>query len=393
MTVKELLAYLIGVKTLSLIVLFLAPYIITYSGFFPYKEKLVTYHLPSQITAFANFDGIQYLIIAQEQYYQYNQAYFPLYPLSIRYFTPFLGGNHLIAGILISNISFFLGLLLLRSFLMTLFDNKQVFWTILFLLLFPTSFFFSVIYTEGLFFLLLCAVLYSHLKRKFFITMFSSYCISLTRVIGVFTVGYFWLYDLFSFHMTAKKKSIFGYVTAIKPVTLGNSFFALFGFASYAYYLQRTTGDPFFFFTSQPAFGANRSTEIILFPQVLFRYLKIFLFSDFSFQYMIAVLECASFLGGAGIMLWLYWKVVKDKDKSEKHVVLLSLTVFSLLILLVPTLTGTFSSIPRYVLFSLSVFIGLSYIRSWYAKVVVASSFFVLQMILLAYFVQGYFIS
>jgi len=72
--------------------------------------------------------------------------------------------------------------------------------------------------------------------------------------------------------------------------------------------------------------------------------------------------------------------------------ILLSLNIFSFTNLLLPTLTGTFSSIPRYSLFSLSFFLYLSQLQSKRIKVGLAVVFITLQIVLLSLFVQGYFV-
>ncbi|MCX6732101.1 MAG: hypothetical protein NTV98_01000 [Candidatus Roizmanbacteria bacterium] len=77
---------------------FLAQKIVPYMGFFPYKEILIDYHLPSWISAFASFDGVHYLLIARQGYSQWEQAFFPLYPLFIRILT-FIIPNYLIAAL------------------------------------------------------------------------------------------------------------------------------------------------------------------------------------------------------------------------------------------------------------------------------------------------------
>jgi len=72
---------------------------------------------------------------------------------------------------------------------------------------------------------------------------------------------------------------------------------------------------------------------------------------------------------------------------------LLALDLFSFANLLLPTLTGTFSSIPRYSLFSISIFIYLGQLKNNYIKYLILIIFVILHILLLGYFTQGYFIS
>jgi hypothetical protein len=71
----------------------------------------------------------------------------------------------------------------------------------------------------------------------------------------------------------------------------------------------------------------------------------------------------------------------------------LALNIFSLANLLLPTLTGTFSSIPRYALLSVSIFIFLSQIKNNWIKITMAIIFLIFHILVLGFFGQGYFIS
>ena len=146
----------------------LAKYIIPYLGFFPYKEIAQQFNLPSFLTSFANFDGAHYLLIAKNGYTTYQQAFFPLYPLLIRWLSPLFSNNLLLTGLIISNLSFLLGLYIFSKYLKLTTNNQQLtVWVIIFLLVFPTSFFFAAVYTEGLSFLLFISTLYFLKKEKY----------------------------------------------------------------------------------------------------------------------------------------------------------------------------------------------------------------------------------
>jgi hypothetical protein len=122
----------------------------------------------------------------------------------------------------------------------------------------------------------------------------------------------------------------------------------------------------------------------------MYRYLKIFLTAQNNFQYFIAVVEFVvftSFLAILGYGLVMSFKKRKDIYLSS------TLGLFSLINLLLPTVTGSFSSVPRYVLPSLYVFIFLSRIKSLFIKIPIVILFIIFHVILLAYFVQGYFVS
>lgn len=372
------------------LIIFFSQKIIPYLGFFPYGDQLLNFDLPSWIYALANFDGLHYLSIARNGYAQYEQAFFPLYPILINFFSPFFSNNQLITGLIISNISFLLGLIILYKYLKLIFpkDRGSNMLTVIALLLFPTSFFFGAVYTEGLFFLFLITTLYFLKKNNYLFAGLFAFFASLTRLVGVFLI----IPIIFHFFSQNKKTIIHHLLSIASP---------LIGLGIYCLYLYQTTGDPLFFVTSQPIFGANRSSNLILLPQVYWRYFKIFItaahdprfyvsvveFLIFNFVFIVLILDL---LKNLGIMNLKFNRNLKFKISNFN---LLGLNLFSLANLILPTLTGTFSSIPRYSLFSLSFFIYVVQIKNNFVKYLILFTFLFLHVLLLGYFTQGYFIS
>lgn len=353
-----------------LIIAVLAVKFIPYKGSFPYKENLPLYQLPSFLYSFANFDGLHYLSIAKKNYQQYQQVFFPLYPILIRFFSGLFKGNYLISGLFISNFSFLIGLLMLYN-LSKLSHDFNFNWTLLSLLSFPTAFFFNSVYTEGLFFMLFSTTLYLLKKKSYLLAGFTAALSSITKLIGILL----FLPFIFSFNRKIDKRIIF----AVCP---------FIGIFIFMVYLLKTTGDPFYFFHAQSSF--NRSTNFILLPQVYFRYLKIFFLSQFSFQYLIALSEFTLF---TFILIICSIDLIQTIKIKKKNYFYLSIVCFSILNILIPSSTGTFSSIPRYGLFSISVFFYLSRLKNKTVKSLILIFFGLLQTIFLSFFIQGYFIS
>jgi hypothetical protein len=369
-------------------VAYIAPRFIPYLGFFPYGEIFKEYGLPAFVSSFANFDGAQYLTLVREGYNTYTQAYFPLYFLSVRalallFPTPgaIRAHNDVLAAILVSNVFFFLGLLLFKKYVSQL--RGRAVETMLFLLLFPSSFFFGAVYTEGLFFFLCVGSLYFLKKKNYWLAGLFATLSSATRLMGVF------LFIPFLFHFHNLKLRVSN-LAVLSP---------LIGFGAYCLYLWKTVGDPLFFFRVQPMFGANRSTGLIFLPQVYFRYFKIFFTAQWNFQYFISLVELFVFSFVFVILIMDLTNNISTKgrltsgQKSKiKNYERIALNIFSFINLLLPTLTGTFSSIPRYALFSLSMFLFLSEIQKTLIKHLIKVFFFVLHVVLLGFFIQGYFV-
>lgn len=366
----------------------IAPRFIPYLGFFPYKEILYEYGLPSFITAFGGFDGAQYITLVREGYNTYTQAYFPLYFLIVKavsfiFPTPHSPRpyNDLLSALLVSNACFLAGLHVFNKYLGLLFEKhkKPIVWCIVLLLTFPTSFFFGAVYTEGLFFLLFASSLYFLKKKNHWLAGLFAALSSASRLMGVFLLIPF-VFSLVGSRREGKLKSKLTGLFTLTP---------LIGLAIYCIYLWITVGDPFFFFNSQPAFGANRSTSLVPLPQVYYRYLKIFLTAAPNFQYFISVLEFAVF---TLVFIILILDLVHQLRQKTKNLEMIGLNIFSFANILLPTLTGTFSSIPRYALFSVSFFLYLARVRNVFLKTAVACLFFIFHILLLGLFIQGYFI-
>lgn len=359
---------------------YLAQYVVPYLGFFPYHDVLEKLKLPAFLIAFANFDGVHYLKIAQFGYQEYTQAFFPLYPLLITILT-YITKNYFFSALIVSNVSFFLALLLFDKYLKTYnFSLYQRNFILIFLLIFPTAFFFNAVYTESLFFLFLIATLYFFRKNIYILSFLTGFLAATTRLIGIFVIIPL-LFELLT-QLKKQEKYIFsGVISMVSP---------LLGFAGYALYLFQTTGDPFFFFNSQPYFGAQRSTHLIIPAQVVFRYLKIIVTADHNFRYFVSLVEFSIFIFVSLILLWELYTLLKNKEYKFDRI---GLNIFSWINLLLPTFTGTFSSVPRYSLMCLSFFMVLGALKNLWLKIILAEIFFVLQITLLIFFVQGYFVS
>jgi hypothetical protein len=122
----------------------------------------------------ARWDAGWYLAVASEGYRwspenvegQQNIAFFPAFPLTIRYASVILGRQPLWAGVLISFVAFFWALrYLLRLAREHLGDEDRANTTVVLLASYPFALFFSAPYTEALFLLAMVAAVY-HFRRS-----------------------------------------------------------------------------------------------------------------------------------------------------------------------------------------------------------------------------------
>jgi mannosyltransferase PIG-V len=147
------------------------------------------------VNMLSRWDASWYVEIARDGYrYQpgmpSNAAFFPLYPLSIRaaHSILFLPENDywwLVTGIVLSNIALLIGLGYFRSLLAIDFDQETIFRAITYLLIFPTTFFFSSVYSESLFLALTVAGFYYARKNRWLTACILTALATLTRSQGI----------------------------------------------------------------------------------------------------------------------------------------------------------------------------------------------------------------
>ncbi len=339
---------------------------------FPFGDSLKQLS-PVWLQPFAHFDGMHYMRIAREGYGQYQQAYFPLLPWLINQIARLVGQNYLLVGASVSWMSLLVGFWYFVRF--TKLHFPQAVWPVVMSwITFPTAFFYLTIYPESLYFALAAALFYFVSRGNHWQVTIFGFLAALAKLQGVFLAFVIW-------SSPTQKKNKFAKLTFLAPVV---------GLLSYMYYLWRERGDPLYFYHAQEAFGANRtSAQLVLLPQVLWRYTKILVTAAWNMQYFVAAMELVVFLWVGGVVLWYLWQEWKN---SRRNSLFFSLAIYSLLVLVLPTLTGTLSSMPRYALiaFIYPIVIGTRF--SHPAQLVVWLVSAGLQIILASLYFRGVFI-
>lgn len=339
---------------------------------FPYADVyLEPSEFPSWFWSFGNFDGVHYLTIAQQGYAaQFTQVFFPLYPLLVHFVGLLFAKNNLIAGLIISNTCFILFLRVFSRFIVDLGYKREKVWILLSIMTFPFSFFFGSIYSESLFALLVILTFYLASKNNYFLASVCGMFAGLTRLVGVFLFPALIIFFL-------EKKKIF---------TKSSLFLLLIplGVVFYMFYLWWFFHDPLYFWHAQPVFGAARSGSVIILPpQVLYRYIKIlFTVSATSYAFWVAFWELCSFSIACFLLI-----IAHRKKLSH------SLLFFSWSCLLLPVLTGTFSSMPRYTLILFPLYIVLGTIASRWLRFGVLCINCILLLFFTALFTRGFWVS
>jgi hypothetical protein len=143
------------------------------------------------ITAWERFDALWFLRIASAGYVDGDgsAAFFPLYPLLTRGLSAVLGGHPLAAALVISHVAAFGSMLML--YLLTareLGDEEAARRAVVYLAVFPTSFFLLAPYSEALFLLLVLVCLWAARRRRWAVAGVAGALAAATRNLGVLLV-------------------------------------------------------------------------------------------------------------------------------------------------------------------------------------------------------------
>lgn len=367
MKLKKILAMLVVWQVVCIVSLLFAPKI------FPENRTFLggggpVYDSNPLLYSRGNFDGLHYVYIATRGYGYAEHAFFPLYPNLIKKITEFTLSPYL-SGVIISLCSFTLGLWFFSRLLALDYTNKIVFWTIVSLLVFPTSFYFGSVYTEGLFFLLIMMSFYFARKGNWLIAGIAGGLAAYTRFVGIFMFPALVIEFFSQPNLTMKSTK-----------SLINLFYILIvpaGLLTYMAYLQSTTGDPLAFLHALPSFGSYRSDSITMLYQVFWRYAKMI----WSVQKGTLLYSSVVYEGSIGLLFFILTIYSFFKIR-------LSYAVFMAFAYIAPTLTGSFVSLPRYVLVCFPGFILLGKIISRYPKL---KSIYLVICLITLFFMVGLF--
>ena len=365
--------------------LFLISYLATlfipnFGNTYPYVDRVLSItNLPSWIWGFGGFDGVHYLRLAQDGYiHGLSQAFFQLFPVLINFvskFIPvknildtefFVNTNFFYAGLITSNIFALVSIYTTKK----LFDldyNQKVSWmATIFLLLFPTSFYLGSIYTESLFITLASLTLFFYKRNNYILAAVCGFLVSATRLIGIF-IPLILIIDCF------KNKNLKLFFSGITG-SLGLVIYMVYSYFKFDDFLS--------FLTAQSSFGAERSSvPIILLPQVVYRYIKIL------FTTPITSLTFYNSLFEILITVFIFTFLILAFKKIN-----MSYWIAILGILILPTLTGTFSSMPRYALGAYLLFpLIVTRLKNAYTPVIII--FLILGIICISLFTRGYWVA
>ncbi|MBI2832869.1 MAG: hypothetical protein HYX76_00400 [Acidobacteria bacterium] len=142
---------------------------------------------------FARYDSGWYFGIASRGYSyapggRSNLAFFPVYPLLMRYVGRLLGGrqeHYYLAGVLISWVAFAVAMVLLYRLARLDLDRRAALRAPLYAAIFPFAFFFGLVYSESLFLMLTLAAFYGLRRSRWLAGGLAGALAAATRVNGI----------------------------------------------------------------------------------------------------------------------------------------------------------------------------------------------------------------
>ncbi len=310
--------------------------------FFPeitYRE----WHMPDWIWVWGNFDGLHYLHIASLGYRPGEQPFLPLYPALIALGYRVFHLDYIVSGQLISLVSFVVALFIVRKLLALDAPKISPSVFIALILIFPTSFYYSAVYNDALFFFLSTLSIYLGRRQKWIWSIVIASVASITRINGLMLFLYICTEYAWSsvplpeqWRVASLKKYIFERIRLRHFLRDGMYAILLIpaSFIGYLIYIDQRFGSWKFVFSSMKVWNQEK---IVIPLQVAWRYAKIiFIASPDTYVYWIAVVELSFVIFYTFLILYFFRKIR------------VSYWIFFVSSMLLPSLTGTFQGMPRY---------------------------------------------
>ncbi len=245
---------------------------------------------------------------------QANYAFFPLYPLTMRVLGPLVGGPFN-AGLIVSNVCLVAACFALRRLVALDHDSETASRAVRYLILFPTAFIFSGVFSESMFLALAIAAFLAVRRDRLLLAGTAGFLAALTRPVGVLLV-----IPLALAYVVERR-------TSRRPLSARAGWLALvpLGLASFAAYNHVLTGNPFAFARIQTTWGRTLRSPLAVLADGLFNQDVSALFSAWMTLAVMALLIAGARRTG------------------------IAYGVLSLLFIIVPLATGL-NSMPRFLL-------------------------------------------
>jgi Gpi18-like mannosyltransferase len=336
-------------------------------------------NIPSFLRYWARWDSGWYLNIAEKGYFWNspkdwsNVVFFPLYPQLIRLIAYFIDNKYFIAGIIASSLAALLACFYLYRLVKLELGKKSALRSVLYLLIFPTSIFLASIYSESLFILTAIASIYHARRNQWYAASIWGLLTALTRPAGIIILGVLLLeyFEQRKFNPLRVKADVLNLL--LVPCGLG----------TYMYFLHQRFRNPFLFAFAQDAWNREANISLINLWQTTVNHFQELIKFDISnmAHYLSSAFDFIFFIIFFILSIVVFFFVRK------------SYGTYMLLYLIIPALTGTFTSMGR---FALALFPAFILLAKWGKNQAVNYSitilFSMLSALFIAMFVNTYWI-
>lgn len=304
-----------------------------YSGSYNHDSEWNYFSDHYLLNGFYRWDSDWYDYIAREGYgtqegrRAYATAFFPLFPFLARWLG-LLVGDRLTAGLFLSYLSLFFGLFYCYRIGLKFLDRITVERSIILLLVFPGSFFFSAFYTESLFLFLTSGSFFYFLSRRFFWAGIFGLLACLTRPTGITLIAVMMASLIFQWFSGQRKPKWSVLFLLLIPV----------GLFIYMILLFFWTGNPLAFVNAQSHWSRSNTFPLLTLLQAWYSI-------DFSFPRDMTNIQFAInwFCAVGFLILGIVMLVSAWKEKTD-----IGLPLWVLAGVLMPLSTGSVDSMVRY---------------------------------------------
>jgi hypothetical protein len=145
---------------------------------------------PVFASRFATWDAAHYLYLSEVGYHHDvpSCAFYPLWPLLVRWSSPLFGGSHVLTGTVLANVFSLAAWVFFYRLVAKGWGETAAKWSLAFLIAFPGGLFFQFNYTESLFLLLALVLWWGLREERFGWSWIAASLLPLTRGVGVFAV-------------------------------------------------------------------------------------------------------------------------------------------------------------------------------------------------------------
>ncbi len=288
----------------------------------------------------AQWDSYWLLDIVKNGYYLRgedaiaNVVFFPFYPLLVK-IGSYIMGNEIRAGWLVSVGSLFLAMVFLTKLVREFYPKIKSLEVLIFLLIFPTAYFFNTVYTESLFLFLSIATIYYAKKKNFSAVVVYGILAALTRITGILLfIPLFWyILEQENFKI---KKILSWRNTYILAIPTGTALFFAYHYLAF--------GDGLLFFRMESLWGRSFEINIVHF------------IANTPVAITNLILD-GGFVVFALVVTVLVWRKI---DRG--------LSLYMLATIAVAISTGTLMSIGRYILVLFPIYMLAASIKNIYVK-------------------------